>query len=383
MGGSLPEQIVDAIHDISGRHDGTRAVHAKGVVCAGTFTATPEAAALTRAAHMQGDPVRATVRFSNGGGDPATPDSREGRSRAGREALPRRRQPDGPGLDHAAPLLRADAPRTSSSSRARESRTRRPGSRTWRSLARSSRPSRGAAGDPARAVAAGAGELRPARVPRHPRLQVDRPGRRGALDPVQLPAARGCGRPLRRGGGRAPGRLPPGGDPRAARRASRSSSSSRSRSRRRATTRTTRPSRGPMIASAWSSARCASRSSTRTRERDGDVLVFDPDARHGRHRAVRRSHPACSTRRVRGLGRAPQRGPARVSDVARPRTLDEEIIEAESPAVASLLTDEDRIERIASEMRDGLPAAVGSRAGSRRVRLGSHAPGRPGLRKGA
>ncbi len=42
-----------------------------------------------------------------------------------------------------------------------------------------------------------------------------------------------------------------------------------------------------------------------------------------------------------------------MSDVARPRTLDEEIIEAESPAVASLLTDEDRIERIASEMREG------------------------------
>ena len=57
MGGTLPEQIVDAIHDINGRHDGTRAVHAKGVVCAGTFTATPEAAALTRAAHMQGGPV--------------------------------------------------------------------------------------------------------------------------------------------------------------------------------------------------------------------------------------------------------------------------------------------------------------------------------------
>ena len=83
MGASLPEQIVDAIHDINGRHEGTRAVHAKGVVCAATFTATPEAAALTRAAHMQGDPVRATVRFSNGGGDPATPDSaKDGRGLA-------------------------------------------------------------------------------------------------------------------------------------------------------------------------------------------------------------------------------------------------------------------------------------------------------------
>ena len=80
---SLPEQIVDAIHDIAGRHDGTRAVHAKGVVCAGTFTATPEAAALTRAEHMQGQPVRATVRFSNGGGDPGAPDyAKDGRGLA-------------------------------------------------------------------------------------------------------------------------------------------------------------------------------------------------------------------------------------------------------------------------------------------------------------
>ena len=83
MGASLPEQIVDAIHDINGRHPGTRAVHAKGVVCAGTFTATPEAASLTRAAHMQGEPVRATVRFSNGGGDPGTRDSaKDGRGLA-------------------------------------------------------------------------------------------------------------------------------------------------------------------------------------------------------------------------------------------------------------------------------------------------------------
>jgi catalase len=83
VGASLPEQIVDAIHDISGRHDGTRAVHARGVVCEGTFTAAPAAAELTRAAHMQGGPVRATVRFSNGGGDPAAPDSaKDGRGLA-------------------------------------------------------------------------------------------------------------------------------------------------------------------------------------------------------------------------------------------------------------------------------------------------------------
>jgi catalase len=89
VGAALPEQIVDAIHDINGRHEGTRAVHAKGVVCAGTFTATPEAATLTRAAHMQGDPVPATVRFSNGGGNPGTKDAaKDGRGLAVKLYLP-------------------------------------------------------------------------------------------------------------------------------------------------------------------------------------------------------------------------------------------------------------------------------------------------------
>jgi len=57
-----------------GKHPGHRALHAKGVICAGTFTATPAARELTRAPHMQGEPVPAIVRFSNGGGDPGVPD---------------------------------------------------------------------------------------------------------------------------------------------------------------------------------------------------------------------------------------------------------------------------------------------------------------------
>ncbi len=68
------EEVVDAINDISGVHPGHRAAHAKGTLCAGAFKATRAAAALTRAPHMQGKAVRATVRFSNGGGDPGTPD---------------------------------------------------------------------------------------------------------------------------------------------------------------------------------------------------------------------------------------------------------------------------------------------------------------------
>ena len=67
-------EAVDLINETYGRHAGHRAVHAKGTVCQGTFTPTPAASGLTRAAHMQGDPVRVTTRFSNGSGDPSTPD---------------------------------------------------------------------------------------------------------------------------------------------------------------------------------------------------------------------------------------------------------------------------------------------------------------------
>ena len=66
----LEEQIVDAIQDVTGRHDGYRAVHAKGTLCAGTFTPTPQAAEICRAGHFQDGEVRAHVRFSNGSGNP-------------------------------------------------------------------------------------------------------------------------------------------------------------------------------------------------------------------------------------------------------------------------------------------------------------------------
>jgi catalase len=86
---SLAEQVVDAINDLSGAHPGHRAAHAKGTLLEGSFTATPAAAALTSAAHMQGEPVRATIRFSNGSGDPETPDyAPEGRGMAVKLYLP-------------------------------------------------------------------------------------------------------------------------------------------------------------------------------------------------------------------------------------------------------------------------------------------------------
>ncbi|HUF83722.1 MAG TPA: catalase family peroxidase [Acidimicrobiia bacterium] len=65
-------------------------VHAKGTLCAATFTPTAEAAKLSRAAHFQGGDVRAHVRFSNGSGNPSAPDyePREGRGMAVKFYLP-------------------------------------------------------------------------------------------------------------------------------------------------------------------------------------------------------------------------------------------------------------------------------------------------------
>lgn len=84
---SLAEEVVDAINEISGVHPGHRAAHAKGTLLTGTFTGA--GTDLTTAAHLQGEPVRVTARFSNGGGDPNIPDyAREGRGMAVKFYLP-------------------------------------------------------------------------------------------------------------------------------------------------------------------------------------------------------------------------------------------------------------------------------------------------------
>ena len=117
--GDQPEEGLAAIHARFGAHAGHRALHAKGVICAATFTATPEAAALTRAGHMSGEPVATTARFSNGGGDPTVPDyAPDVRGLAVAFQLARR-------LAHRHP--RPDPPRTSRSPTSRASSTR------WRS----------------------------------------------------------------------------------------------------------------------------------------------------------------------------------------------------------------------------------------------------------
>lgn len=69
-----PQDAINAIKRRFGQHAGFRALHAKGQFCTGSFTATAEAAALTRAVPYQGETFPVTVRFSNGGGDPTVPD---------------------------------------------------------------------------------------------------------------------------------------------------------------------------------------------------------------------------------------------------------------------------------------------------------------------
>jgi len=69
-----PQDSTAAANEAFGRHPGHRALHAKGTLLKGTFTASAEAARLTRAAHMQGEPVPATIRVSNGSGNPRSPD---------------------------------------------------------------------------------------------------------------------------------------------------------------------------------------------------------------------------------------------------------------------------------------------------------------------
>jgi catalase len=79
----IHEQIVEAVHANYGVHPGHRALHAKGSWARGTFTATPDAAALSRAAHLQGDEITALVRFSNASGHPEAHDAdRDGRGMA-------------------------------------------------------------------------------------------------------------------------------------------------------------------------------------------------------------------------------------------------------------------------------------------------------------
>src|SRR6476660_873985 len=74
-GKDLAEQIFDTMLQVPGGKPGYRPVHAKGIVCQGSFVPTREAATLSRAAHFQTASVSLTVRFSDGPPSPSIPDN--------------------------------------------------------------------------------------------------------------------------------------------------------------------------------------------------------------------------------------------------------------------------------------------------------------------
>jgi len=71
---STATQTIDTMNTLWGRHPGMRANHAKGVVVLGSFTPTPAAKALSKAAIFAGATVPVTVRFSDSTGLPTLPD---------------------------------------------------------------------------------------------------------------------------------------------------------------------------------------------------------------------------------------------------------------------------------------------------------------------
>jgi catalase len=70
QGLTLAVQTVDTMNALWGRHAFMRANHAKGVVAEGSFTGTPAAVELSKAAIFSGQPVAVTVRFSDSTGLP-------------------------------------------------------------------------------------------------------------------------------------------------------------------------------------------------------------------------------------------------------------------------------------------------------------------------
>jgi catalase len=65
-----PEEAIDRIAAGQGAPAGHRVLHAKGDFYSGTFNASPEATALCRAGHLQGESVPVLVRWSHGSGRP-------------------------------------------------------------------------------------------------------------------------------------------------------------------------------------------------------------------------------------------------------------------------------------------------------------------------
>jgi catalase len=73
---ALSKDLLQALDNLAGgEHPGFRPVHAKGAMFTGTFAPSSDAASITRAPHMQREPIPVTVRFSDFAGIPTIPDN--------------------------------------------------------------------------------------------------------------------------------------------------------------------------------------------------------------------------------------------------------------------------------------------------------------------
>jgi catalase len=82
-------QLVETMRALAGAHPGFRPVHAKGIVCAGIFRASPDAVRISRAPHLKGQAVSTIIRFANSSGNPDVHDGLAGvRSLAVKFQLP-------------------------------------------------------------------------------------------------------------------------------------------------------------------------------------------------------------------------------------------------------------------------------------------------------
>jgi len=81
MSSALITDLLAILDELSGGvHPGFRPAHAKGLMCAGTFSPSREAAGLTRAPHAGRPSTPVTVRYSNSTGIPTIPDNDPARS---------------------------------------------------------------------------------------------------------------------------------------------------------------------------------------------------------------------------------------------------------------------------------------------------------------
>jgi catalase len=71
----LSHELMEALDNLFGLHAGFRPVHAKGIMCSGSFTPSPEAATLSRAPHLNNPSTKVIARFSNFGGVPTIADN--------------------------------------------------------------------------------------------------------------------------------------------------------------------------------------------------------------------------------------------------------------------------------------------------------------------